>query len=251
VHPKYAAFWQEQDRCLMPTEESGNLSDDDDDHNHYHVDGVRLLLWTAATNRLTDHLPGDIWVQRAMVEWYRQMKTPDSSTRSLWQSYLQIHLVSKQEDLAKEMNFVVRIISFILRRFFLTWRKINDVGPTALLPLRWKACYGFISHLKIHRPRPRFNPRTLGPMASKLTSRRRQLCAVWNVEYNPNLMSNDLTVQMLLIRDTQDKRLLLSCMLSFSSWNSASTVELFSTSEHRHAVCSSMRCVWYLSSEPK
>jgi hypothetical protein len=32
-----------------------------------HVDGVRLYLWTAATNRLI-HPPNDIWVERAMVD---------------------------------------------------------------------------------------------------------------------------------------------------------------------------------------
>jgi hypothetical protein len=39
-----------------------------------HVDGVRLHLWTAATNRPTVHPPGNIWVWRAMVEWYWQGK---------------------------------------------------------------------------------------------------------------------------------------------------------------------------------
>jgi hypothetical protein len=42
-----------------------------------HVDGVRLYLWTAATNRPTVHTPGDIWVRGAMVEWYRQEKTKE------------------------------------------------------------------------------------------------------------------------------------------------------------------------------
>jgi hypothetical protein len=42
------------------------------------------------------------------------------------------------------------------------------MGPTALLPLRRKLCYGFLSPLKIHRPRPGFNPQTLGPVASTL-----------------------------------------------------------------------------------
>jgi hypothetical protein len=38
--------------------------------------------------------------------------------------------------------------------------------PTALLPLRRKLCYGFLSPLKIHWPRPGLNPQTLGPVAS-------------------------------------------------------------------------------------
>jgi hypothetical protein len=39
--------------------------------------------------------------------------------------------------------------------------------PTTLLTRR-KSCYGFLSPLKIHRPRPGLNPRTLGPVASTL-----------------------------------------------------------------------------------
>jgi hypothetical protein len=44
------------------------------------------------------------------------------------------------------------------------------MGPTALLPLRRKWCSGFLSPLKIHRPRSGSNPRTLGPVASTLTT---------------------------------------------------------------------------------
>jgi hypothetical protein len=52
----------------------------DDDH----VDGVRPHLWTAATNGPIVHPPGDIWTWRTVMEWYRQRKTPDSSTRAVW-----------------------------------------------------------------------------------------------------------------------------------------------------------------------
>jgi hypothetical protein len=45
------------------------------------------------------------------------------------------------------------------------------MGPTSLLPLRRKSCYGFLSPLKIHRPRPGLNPRTLAPVVSTLTTR--------------------------------------------------------------------------------
>jgi hypothetical protein len=41
-------------------------------------------------------------------------------------------------------------------------------GPTALLPLRRKSCYGFFIAIKNHRARPGLNPRTLSPMASTL-----------------------------------------------------------------------------------
>jgi hypothetical protein len=40
------------------------------------------------------------------------------------------------------------------------------MGPKALLPLRRKWCSGFLSPLKIHRPRSGSNPRTLGPVAN-------------------------------------------------------------------------------------
>jgi hypothetical protein len=40
------------------------------------------------------------------------------------------------------------------------------MGPTALLPLRRRAT-DFVT-LKIHRPRPGLNPRTLDPVASTL-----------------------------------------------------------------------------------
>jgi hypothetical protein len=38
------------------------------------VSGVRLCLWTTATNWPIIHSLGDIWVCRAMVEWYWQGK---------------------------------------------------------------------------------------------------------------------------------------------------------------------------------
>jgi hypothetical protein len=46
-------------------------------------------------------------------------ETPDSSTRALWQSYKQCHLIAKQEKLGKKTtNFALLSISFILRRVF-------------------------------------------------------------------------------------------------------------------------------------
>ena len=42
------------------------------------------------------------------------------------------------------------------------------MGPTALLPLRKKACWGFFSPRKIRRLRPGLNPRTWVPKASTL-----------------------------------------------------------------------------------
>jgi hypothetical protein len=49
--------------------------------------------------------------------------------------------------------------------------QICDMGPTALLPLRRKACLRIFPLLKIRRLRPGLNPRTWVPEASTLTSR--------------------------------------------------------------------------------
>jgi hypothetical protein len=51
-------------------------------------------------------------------------------------------------------EFCLRSICFMLLRFFC-----------------FTSCYGFLSPIKIHRPRPGLNPRTLGPVASTLTTR--------------------------------------------------------------------------------
>jgi hypothetical protein len=74
------------------------------------------------------------------------------------------HLAAKQEELTKDINFDLQIIYFILRRV------LQHMGPMTLLHLRWKACYRFQSPLKIHRPQPGFNRRTLRPMARTLTT---------------------------------------------------------------------------------
>jgi hypothetical protein len=42
--------------------------------------------------------------------------------------------------------------------------------PIDLLSFRRKSCYGFLSPSKIHCPRPDLNPRTLGLMASTITT---------------------------------------------------------------------------------
>jgi hypothetical protein len=77
------------------------------------------------------------------------------------------HIAAKQEKLSSEiMNLALRSIFLRTSYGFLTCRKIFDMAPTALLSLRRNMCCRFLSPLKIHRPRPGFNPRTLGPMAS-------------------------------------------------------------------------------------
>ena len=57
--------------------------------------------------------------------------------------------------------------------------QICDMGPTALLPLRRKACWGFFSPLKIRRLQPGLNPWTWVLKASTLTPRPpKPLCVV-------------------------------------------------------------------------
>jgi hypothetical protein len=120
---------------------------------------VRLRLRNEATNWPIVHPTGDIWVWKTTVEWYSQGKTPELSTRALWQSYQQSYLVAIQEELTKEIiNFSLQSISY-------------NMGLTALLSLWRKACCGFLSPFKIHCLWPDLNPQTLGQMASMLTTR--------------------------------------------------------------------------------
>jgi hypothetical protein len=58
------------------------------------------------------------------------------------------------------------------------------MGPTALLPLRRKWSSGFLSPLKIHRPRSGSNPRTLGPVASTLTTSPARATNYYIIVYN-------------------------------------------------------------------
>jgi hypothetical protein len=55
---------------------------------------------------------------------------------------------------------------FSLRNIFIHARKVL----LHAVNLRRKWCSGFLSPLKIHRPRSGSNPRTLGPVASTLTT---------------------------------------------------------------------------------
>jgi hypothetical protein len=67
-----SAYFTETTHCYIP---EGNISLPEDSSCFVRVGGVRLRLWTAATNRPVVHPPGDIWAWRATVEWYWQGKT--------------------------------------------------------------------------------------------------------------------------------------------------------------------------------
>jgi hypothetical protein len=57
-------------------------------HVHFHGDGVRLCLWTVATNGPIHH-PGDTWVWRAMVKWYCHGKVEE-----LWEKHVLLPLLT-------------------------------------------------------------------------------------------------------------------------------------------------------------
>jgi hypothetical protein len=67
------------------------------------------------------------------------------------------------------MNLAFEVSLFIHQNYILHAVKSYDMGPTDLLPLRRKACCGFLSPLKICCVLLGLNPPTLDPMASTLT----------------------------------------------------------------------------------
>jgi hypothetical protein len=100
----------------------------------------------------------------------------DKSTKALWQYYQEIHLTKQEELGERNYEFCFTKYFFHISKGSLTFCKIVRHGPSALLPLRTKACCGFFIALKNPSSQPGFNPRTLGPMANTLTitSPRRQ-----------------------------------------------------------------------------
>jgi hypothetical protein len=83
------------------------------------------------------------------------------------------HLVAKQGETCREMsiNFAVDVSPWYSAGFFNMPWSLNDIGPTALLPVWRKSFYGFLSPLKICRSLQALNPRTLGPVVSTITAR--------------------------------------------------------------------------------
>jgi hypothetical protein len=114
------------------------------------VDGMRLRLWTAATNRPIVYPLGDTWAWITMVKWFWQRKTPDSFTRALWYSYQQSHLVASRRNRQREWwIWPCKVFLLILASDLLTCRKILW-HEASLLPLQRKACCRFLFPLKIH-----------------------------------------------------------------------------------------------------
>jgi hypothetical protein len=102
------------------------------------------------------------------------------------------------------------------------------MGPTALLLLRRKLCYGFLSPLKIHWPRPGLNPRTLGPVASTLTTSPPRVTVV--------LFGVYLTAQGLCKRSVCKLQLYVICGLVYTTLGESSLSADYQGSGHRFFV---------------
>jgi hypothetical protein len=84
------------------------------------------------------------------------------STRAVWQS-------QQQSSCSKAGGTGEGNYEFGRTKSLCSYSKGSLTNRIILLPLRRKACCGFLLPLKLHRPRPGLNPRTLRPMASTLT----------------------------------------------------------------------------------
>jgi hypothetical protein len=124
---------------------------------------IQILVWwsyrwgettlrSAATNKHIVHPPDETWAWRSLVEWYLQGKTPDSSTRALWQSYQQNHLVARQEILdERNAEFSRQIIFVHTCKWFFACRKILRHGADSFNSPLKEVVRGFLTPLKVHR----------------------------------------------------------------------------------------------------
>jgi hypothetical protein len=109
--------------------------------------GVRLTSQNCGHHWPIVHPPGECECRSRW--WCRLGITPNSCTRTLWQSYQQRHL--KRVGGMDEGMSISRISIFRTSTDLLHAVKSYDMGPPALLPIRRKVCCGFLSPLKIHR----------------------------------------------------------------------------------------------------
>jgi hypothetical protein len=87
--------------------------------------------------------------------------------------YCEMELQNILRLLSVDENFAYQSL-YHTSRDFQHAEKSYDMGPTALLSLQMKTCYGFVSTLKIHRSRLGLNPRTVGPIANTITLHHRE-----------------------------------------------------------------------------
>jgi hypothetical protein len=172
-----------------------------------HVDVVRLCLRTAATNGPIIHPPGDMWAWRAVVTLKPAGVTPDSSTRTIWQSYQQRHLGASRRNGKRSENFACQYLKYIkgsltcgkiLRRGASGFRRTSH-SKEGLLRI-------FIAH-KNSLLRPGMNPWPLGPVANTLTTT--STTRVWTnfqtsrtFAHNLNYRFRPCNVEFLLVSDS-------------------------------------------------
>jgi hypothetical protein len=94
---------------------------------------------------------------------------PYSSTRALWLQQRQ-PAVNHGVGEKRPRILLTKCLCHISQGS-LTCGKALWYLADGLFPFLRKSCYGFVSPLKIHRPQPSFNPRTLGPTANTITTR--------------------------------------------------------------------------------
>jgi hypothetical protein len=101
--------------------------------------------------------------------WFRIISY--SSTRSIWQLPTDTFSSEAGETWRRNSRWILPA-KFLFHTCRVLWHAVKsyDMGSNALLPLRKKSCYGFLSPLKVYRLRSGLNPRTLGAMASTVTT---------------------------------------------------------------------------------
>jgi hypothetical protein len=101
--------------------------------------------------------------------WFRIISY--SSTRSLWKLPADTFSSEAGETWRRNSRWILPA-KFLFHICRVLWHAVNsyDMGPTALLPLRRKSCYGLLSPLKVYHLRSGLNPRTLGAVASTVAT---------------------------------------------------------------------------------
>jgi hypothetical protein len=131
-----------------------------------------LELWPPAgllfiTQVLCEH--GEPWW------WWRQPgKTPDSSTRALWQSYQQSHLVKSVRNGRRSENFVYLYLKYL--KGSITCHQILRYGDSGFASHSNEGVLWNFIALKNPSPWPGLNPRPLGPVASTLAITPQRQC---------------------------------------------------------------------------
>jgi hypothetical protein len=161
--------------------------------NDDHVYGVRLRLWTAATNGPIVHPLDDTWAWRTIVDWCRRRITP-------WQSYRRSHQVANRRNGRREWwIWPCEVFLFIFASYFAA--KSYVMRPTTLLPPTLKEVV-LRTFIAFENPwlRLGLNPRSLGIMASAVTiapPRRRP--RRWNTGPNSNSWTESCVWSKLLM----------------------------------------------------